>query len=60
MGILAILAVEGPVSRDHLMALLWPESDTSPVSSLAHRDPHLQRQVPDAEQLVVGGPAGRA
>ena len=27
LGLLAILAAGGPMSRDRLMALLWPESD---------------------------------
>jgi DNA-binding SARP family transcriptional activator len=34
VAILAILAVEGAVSRDHLMALLWPESDTRWAAAL--------------------------
>src|SRR5687767_9406871 len=54
LAILAILAVEGAVSRDRLMALLWPDSDTARARGSLKQALHRLRQLLDTFDVVQG------
>ncbi|HEU4801014.1 MAG TPA: BTAD domain-containing putative transcriptional regulator [Gemmatimonadales bacterium] len=59
LAILAILAVEGAASRDRLMALLWPESDTTRARGSLKQALHQLRQTLGAGSIVTGSPTLR-
>jgi DNA-binding SARP family transcriptional activator len=52
--LLAILAVDEVVSRDRLLALLWPESDTKRARGSLRQALHSLRQALGAGDIVAG------
>lgn len=56
LAVLAILAADGTASRDRLMALLWPESDTERARGSLKQVLHLLRHRLGTPQVVVGRP----
>ncbi len=54
MAILAILAAGGAVSRDRMMALLWPDSDIDRARGSLKQAVHLLRRHLDAPKLLGG------
>jgi DNA-binding SARP family transcriptional activator/Tfp pilus assembly protein PilF len=52
--LLAILAVDDVVSRDRLLALLWPESDTQRARGSLRQTLHSLRQALGANDIVAG------
>jgi eukaryotic-like serine/threonine-protein kinase len=54
LAILAVIAAEGSVSRDRLMALLWPESDTVRARGSLKQALHQIRHLLGAPDLVQG------
>lgn len=54
LGLLAILAAGGPMSRDRLMALLWPESDLLHARGSLKKTIHQLRQALALPHPVVG------
>lgn len=59
LAILAILAVEGSASRDRLMALLWPESDTARARGSLKQALHQLRQTLGTGSVITGSPTLR-
>jgi DNA-binding SARP family transcriptional activator/Flp pilus assembly protein TadD len=57
LALLALLAIARPraVSRDKLMASLWPERDSEPARRLLNQAVHTLRQALGAEVLVSAG-----
>ena len=54
LAILAVLATDGTVTRDRLMALLWPDSDNERARGSLKQAIHSLRHQLDAPDLVVG------
>lgn len=54
LAVLTVLATDGTVSRDRLMALLWPESDTERARGSLKQTIHSLRQQLEAPDLVIG------
>lgn len=54
LAILALIAAEGSVSRDRLMSLLWPESDTARARGSLKQALHQIRHLLGAPDLVQG------
>jgi DNA-binding SARP family transcriptional activator/Tfp pilus assembly protein PilF len=52
--LLAILAADGAVARDRLLALLWPESDTERARGALRQMLHLIRQTLNGGDVVSG------
>lgn len=52
--LLAILAADGDVARDRLLALLWPESDTERARGALRQMLHLIRQALGSGDVVTG------
>src|SRR3982750_998351 len=58
VALLVYLAVEsrnGPVSRDRLLALFWPESDSAHARNTLSQALHHLRQSLDADVIVAEG-----
>lgn len=53
-ALLTILATDGPTSRDRLMLLLWPESDTERARGSLRQAIHAVRHRLGAPELVEG------
>src|SRR5687767_3259558 len=54
LALLAVLAAQGPTSRDVLLALLWPESDMRRARGSLKQVIHLLRNRLGAPELVLG------
>ena len=54
LAILTVLATDGTVSRDRLMALLWPDSDIDRARGSLKQAIHSLRHQLDASDLVLG------
>ena len=54
LALLTILAADGPTSRDRLMALLWPESDTERARGSLKQAVHILRHQLQTPRLVLG------
>jgi DNA-binding SARP family transcriptional activator len=54
LALLTILATGGPTSRDRLMALLWPESDTERARGSLKQTIHVLRHQLRAPRLLFG------
>ncbi len=54
LAILIILATDGPVTRDRLMALLWPESDTDRARGSLKQTLHVLRRQTEGPPVVLG------
>jgi DNA-binding SARP family transcriptional activator len=52
--LLAILAADGPIGRDRLLTLLWPESDDERARGSLKQTLHLIRRALTAADLVSG------
>ena len=52
--LLAILAADGAVARDRLLALLWPESDTERARGALRQMLHLIRHALNTSDVVTG------
>jgi DNA-binding SARP family transcriptional activator/Flp pilus assembly protein TadD len=54
LAVLTVLATDGTVSRDRLMALLWPESDTERARGSLRQTIHSLRQLLQTPDLILG------
>ena len=54
LAVLTVLATDGTVSRDRLMALLWPESDTERARGSLRQTIHALRQQLQTPDLILG------
>ena len=54
LAVLTILATDGPATRDRLMSLLWPESDTPRARGSLKQTIHVLRHQTDGLPLVLG------
>ena len=54
LALLAILAAQGSTSREGLMALLWPESDSERARGSLKQAVHLLRRALDAPNVLLG------
>lgn len=54
LGLLAVLAVEGSMGRDRLMALLWSESDTERAKGSLKQAVYMLRRQLDIPNLLLG------
>lgn len=54
LAVLTILATDGPVSRDRLMALLWPESEIDRARGSLKQAIHTLRHLLGAPDIVQG------
>ena len=52
--LLAILAADGPIGRDRLLTLLWPESDTERARGALRQTLHLIRHTMAMGDVVTG------
>lgn len=52
--LLAILAADGPIGRDRLLTLLWPESDTERARGALRQTLHLIRNSLGLSDVVTG------
>src|SRR5688572_14578429 len=57
LALLAVLAIAHPraVSRDKLLALLWPERETEPARRRLNQAVHALRQALGADAIVSAG-----
>jgi DNA-binding SARP family transcriptional activator/Flp pilus assembly protein TadD len=53
-ALLAVLAAQGSMGRERLMALLWPESDAERAKGSLKQAIHLLRRLFDAPDLLLG------